>query len=71
MIDLLVNYSSEIVSLIVGLLGGGIAGSLITIKNYKGKTAIASGRVVDQSNSRSRGDIVGGNKTTTHAPKRK
>lgn len=50
---------SEIISFVVGLG----AGSLLTFTIMRNKVS-GSGRIVDQSRSKARGDIVGGNKTT-------
>ena len=53
------NYLSEIVSFIVGLIGG----SLLTLQFTRNKVR-GAGSVVDQNKATAGGDIVGGNKST-------
>ena len=57
------QHLSEIVSFIVGLLGGGTVGSILTLK-FGGKNISATrhGRAVDQRSAHAGGDIVGGDK---------
>lgn len=57
------QYSSEIWSFLGGLVGGGIGGSLLTLKMVRQNSVNGSGSVVDQSRTRAGGDIVGGNKS--------
>ena len=64
MTDFIGRHASEILALIVGIFGGGTAGSLITLRFARKNQASGHGRAVDQSSSRAGGDIVGGNKTT-------
>jgi len=54
------EYLSEIVSFVAGLIGG----SLLTLKFTRKNTAAHGSTITDQSNARADGDIVGGNKTT-------
>lgn len=53
------NYISEVLSFLAGLVGG----SLLTVAFTRNK-ASGRGRVTDQSGSRAGGDIVGGNKSS-------
>lgn len=57
------QYSFEIWSFLGGLVGGGIGGSLLTLKMVRQNSVKGSGSVVDQSRTRAGGDIVGGNKS--------
>jgi hypothetical protein len=66
--DFLTSHGWDIWSAIAGFLGGGALGSLVTIKVVRGQNASGSGRNVNQTRARARGDIVGGNKSTTHHP---
>lgn len=53
---------SEVWTFLGGLLGGGIAGSLLTLKFSKNQRVDGSGTTVDQSRSVAAGDIVGRDK---------
>jgi hypothetical protein len=64
MADFIGKYASEILTFVVGLLGGGTVGSLITLRFVQRNRAGRHGSVVDQSSSRAGGDIVGRDKTT-------
>ena len=57
------QHISEIVSFIIGLVGGGTVGSILTLK-FGGKniTATSQGTAVDQSKARAGGDMVGRDK---------
>lgn len=63
MVDFVTAHFSEILSLLVGLFGGGTIGSLITFKVVGGQKASDGGSNVNQSGSKAGGDIVGGNKS--------
>lgn len=69
MSDFVASHASEIWSAVVAFLTGGAAGSLITFKVVRSQQATSGGRNVDQSRSSSKGDIVGGNKTTSYGKK--
>lgn len=56
--DLVTRYLSEIVSFVVGL----VSGSLLTLTFKREHRARDRGSVVDQSNARAGGDIVGRDK---------
>jgi hypothetical protein len=62
MSDTLAKYASEIWSFLAGLIGGGVGGSLLTIRFGRQNRASSGGSIVDQSRSSAIGDIVGGNK---------
>ncbi len=57
------EYSSEIWSFLGGLIGGGIGGSLITLRFTRQNRATGRSSIVDQSGSKAGGDVVGGNKS--------
>lgn len=63
MIEFVSQHTSEIVSFIIGLVGGGTVGSILTLK-FGGKNinATSHGTAVDQSSARAGGDIVGRDK---------
>lgn len=52
------EYLSEILSFLTGLLGG----SLLTLKFTKRNIASGGSKINDQSNAKAGGDIVGGDK---------
>lgn len=56
-------HISEIWSAIGGFLAGALGGSLLTLRITRNNSASGSGRVVNQSGSRVKGDQVGGDKT--------
>jgi hypothetical protein len=58
------QYASEIWSFIVGLVGGGAAGSLITLKLTRHTAASGHGSAADQSGARAGADVVGRDKIT-------
>jgi hypothetical protein len=60
--DLLSQYASEIWSFAAGLVGGGIGGSLLTLRITQRNITNRNGSVVDQSRTRAGGDIVGRDK---------
>lgn len=60
MLELLSSYVSEILSGFAGM----VLGSFITYNITRQNRASGSSRLVDQSDARAGGDIVGGNKTT-------
>ncbi|MDR6821026.1 hypothetical protein ELG72_33350 (plasmid) [Rhizobium leguminosarum] len=62
--DFITAHFSEIVSLVIGLIGGGTIGSLVTFKIVGGQKASSGGSNVNQSGSKAGGDIVGGNKSS-------
>jgi hypothetical protein len=62
--EVAVQYLSEILSFVAGLVGG----SLLTIKYY-GKRA--GGKLIDQSGAKAQGDVIGGNKSTVNTTERK
>jgi hypothetical protein len=64
-VEFVTVHFSEIISLLVGLLGGGTIGSLITFKVVGGQKASYGGSNVNQSGSKAGGDIVGGNKSAS------
>lgn len=53
------EYISEIISLVVGVIGG----SLLTFSITR-KSADRGGTLVDQSGAKALGDVVGGNKVS-------
>ena len=55
----IVQYLSEILSFLVGAVGG----SLITLKVVKNNNAIEGNSNINQSNAKAGRDIVGGNQT--------
>ena len=61
--NLLGPHTSEIISAVGGAIAGAVGGSFITYKRTKSTTISGLGQVVDQSGSRVRGDMTGGNKT--------
>jgi hypothetical protein len=66
MIEFISNHASQIGSFILGLFGGGAAGSLITLRITGGRNQVSRrGTVTDQSRSFAGGDVVGRDKTTT------
>lgn len=56
------DYSFNFWSFIGGLISGGLAGSLITLKLSKTLSVKGDGNAVDQSRAQSSGDIVGRDK---------
>ena len=64
MIDFISQYTSQIATLIAGLVGGATIGSIITLKIARKNRASGHGTIVDQSSSRSSGDITGRDKVT-------
>ena len=62
--EFLTAHFSEIVSLLIGLIGGGTIGSLITFKVIGGQSVSDGGSNVNQSGSKAGGDIIGGNKSS-------
>ena len=68
--DFLANHASEIWSFLGGLVGGGIGGSLLTLRITSKTRVSGSGTSVDQRSASADGDIVGRDKTTTTAPRR-
>jgi hypothetical protein len=63
MVEILSQYWSEIGSFVGGLIGGGIGGSLLTLRYTRRNILSGNGSIVDQSQSKAGGDIVGGNKS--------
>jgi hypothetical protein len=61
---MLSTYASEIWSFILGALGGGAAGSLITFKYTRTTKSSGSGNASDQSGVSAGGDVVGRDKIT-------
>ena len=57
------NWAFDIASFIAGLVGGGTLGSILTFSISKRLGAGANSRIVDQSNAKAGGDIVGGDKS--------
>ena len=57
------EYWAEILSFIGGVISGAIGGSLLTVNLQKRNTAKKGSTVIDQSDARAGGDVVGGNKT--------
>ena len=62
--EILIQYSSEIWSFLGGVVGGGISGSLLTLRYTRQNRVNGSGSIVDQSRSKAGGDIIGGSKRT-------
>jgi hypothetical protein len=60
--EMLARYASEIWSFVAGLVGGGIGGSLLTLRISRQNRASGGGSIVDQSKATAKGDIVGGDK---------
>jgi len=56
-------YASEIWSAVGGLVAGALGGSLFTLRITRNNSVSGSGRFVNQSGSRVKGDQVAGNKT--------
>lgn len=67
--ETLAKYASEIWSFLGGLIGGGVGGSLLTLRFGRQNRASSGGSIVDQSHSSARGDIVGHDKSA--GPERK
>lgn len=65
MSEFLANHASEIWSFLGGLVGGGIGGSLLTLRLTRKTRVSGNGTSVDQQRSSAGGDIVGRDKTTT------
>jgi hypothetical protein len=63
LIEFISQHASAIGSFIAGLIGGGAVGSFLTLRITGRNHLSGKGSVVDQSQSRAGGDIVGGNKT--------
>jgi hypothetical protein len=63
MLDFFGRHMSEIVSFVIGLIGGGTAGSILTVK-FSGKNISSTdhGTSVDQRSASAGGDIVGRDK---------
>lgn len=57
--DVVMQHLSEIISFVVGALGGAALTFTLTRNSVKN-----GGSVIDQSKAKAKGDIVGGNKTT-------
>jgi hypothetical protein len=55
--------TTEVISHVVAAIAGAIGGSLLTLRITRRAHVTGSGRVVDQSGSRVKGDQIGGNKT--------
>lgn len=62
-LEMLAAHASEIWSAVAGAVAGALGGSLLTLKLTRSNTVSGSGRVLDQSGSKVRGDQIGGNKT--------
>lgn len=56
--DILAGF--ELISFVLGAIGGATIGSLITLRVTKSTRASHGGRNINQSNSRAGRDIVGG-----------
>ena len=65
MADFLTAHAKEIWSFVVGLVGGGIGGSLITLRITRNNRVQGHGTSVDQSRSMAGGDLVGRDKFTS------
>jgi hypothetical protein len=61
-LQFLADHLSDIVSFVTGLVGGGVAGSLITLHITRDKRVSGSGSLVDQSGASAGRDIVGRDK---------
>ena len=59
MIDFLTQHAEAIGTFIAGLIGGGVGGSLLTLRITGRNQVSGRGSIVDQSGSRAGGDIVG------------
>jgi hypothetical protein len=70
MFDLISKYGSEIMSFLVGALGGGALGSLITLRVTGRNQASGSASLVDQSNATAGGDIVGRDQRSNNGARR-
>jgi hypothetical protein len=68
--EFLSAYLPEVVSLIVGLVGGGTIGSLVTLKIVGGQNTSRGGRNINQSKATAGGDIIGGDKSSGHSKPR-
>ena len=60
------EYISEIVSFVLGMLGGSLLTFTLTRKSVSN-----GGTIVDQGGSTAQGDIIGGNKSTVTRTERK
>lgn len=62
--DFISQHASEIVSGVLGLLGGGAIGSILTLKIVRNKNIKASsqGTAIDQSRATAGRDIIGRDK---------
>jgi hypothetical protein len=56
------QHVSEILSFLGGLVGGGVSGSLLTLRFGRQNKAAGGGSIVDQTNASAGGDIVGRDK---------
>jgi hypothetical protein len=68
--EILTHYGSEIWSFILGLIGGGACGSLITFRITRHTRATDNATAVDQSRASAGGDLVGRDKITGSSPRR-
>lgn len=68
--DFFSQHSSEIWSFIGGLVGGGIGGSLLTLRITRQNRIGSGGSIVDQGGARAGGDIVGRDKSASGDPRR-
>ena len=57
------EYVSEILSFIIGVISGGVTGSLLTLRFTRKNRASGGGSIVDQTNASAGGDVVGRDKT--------
>jgi hypothetical protein len=69
--ETLVRYASEIWSFVAGLVGGGVGGSLLTLRFNRQNRAVGGGSIVDQTNASAGGDIIGRDKRVGTEPPRK
>lgn len=60
--DFLGAHASEILSFLIGLAGGGTAGSFITLRFTRQNRVTRGGSIIDQSRASAGGDIVGRDK---------
>ncbi|MPR64305.1 hypothetical protein D7027_21200 [Ochrobactrum intermedium] len=58
------NFTFDVSNFILGLLTGGVGGTLITYQVTKTLRAGTDGTAVDQSRAKAGGDVVGRDKTS-------